>query len=311
VKLSGVYAYNGIMEAIELNQVVKTFDGTRAVDGVSLTIPRGTIYGLLGPNGAGKTTTIRMITDIYRPDEGEIRIFGDPPGYRVQHRIGYLPEERGLYRKMKVIEQLVFLGELKQVPAKEARKRAMEYLERFDLAEWALKKVEQLSKGMQQKVQFIGTVLHDPDLIILDEPFSGLDPVNQALLKEEIQGFVDRGKTVIFSTHVLPQAEQLCRDICLINHGKKVLDGHVEEIKARFAEPVILLTTDAEVEELRADGAHVVRRNGHVEVRLDNSLAPEAYLAELFSRHIPIQAFGPKEIDLESIFIKVVKDESL
>ena len=302
--------YNGVMETIRLQNVVKTFNGTRAIDHVSLSVPAGTIFGLLGPNGAGKTTTIRMLVDVYRPDEGKIRIFGENPGLEIQHRIGYLPEERGLYRKMKVVDQLVFLGELKNVPPRRARRRAMKYLEKYDLREWAFKKVEQLSKGMQQKVQFIGTLLHDPDLLILDEPFSGLDPVNQALLKEEIQAFVREGKTVVFSTHVLPQAEQLCRYICLINRGKNVLEGNLEAVKKNFMEPVSILETEADLADLRMEKVEIKKEKDHYEIRCPEAAHVERYLLHLLQKGVPVRSFRPKETDLETIFIKVVSGES-
>ena len=302
--------YNGVMETIRLQNVVKTFNGTRAIDHVSLSVPAGTIFGLLGPNGAGKTTTIRMLVDVYRPDEGKIRIFGENPGLEIQHRIGYLPEERGLYRKMKVVDQLVFLGELNNVPPRRARRRAMKYLEKYDLREWAFKKVEQLSKGMQQKVQFIGTLLHDPDLLILDEPFSGLDPVNQALLKEEIQAFVREGKTVVFSTHVLPQAEQLCRDICLINRGKNVLEGNLEAVKKDFMEPVSILETEADLADLRMEKVEIKKEKDHYEIRCPEAAHVERYLLHLLQKGVPVRSFRPKETDLETIFIKVVSGES-
>ena len=294
---------------IKIDQVTKSFNGTPAVDGVSVRIPGGCVYGLLGPNGAGKTTTIRMMVDIYRPDSGSIELFGEPPGLRIQHRIGYLPEERGLYRKMKVLDQLVFLAELKHVPAHAARKRALEYLEKFGLSEWSGKKVEQLSKGMQQKVQFIGTILHDPDLLILDEPFSGLDPVNQALLKEEIQGFVRKNRTVIFSTHVLPQAEKLCEEICLINRGKKVLEGSVASIKEEFSEPVYIIDTDAERNDLLMEGYEVKEIEGHYEVRCAGLKRIEPFMERILQRGMNVKSFRPKEMDLEQIFIRVVKDD--
>src|SRR2546427_1627582 len=209
-----------------LDRVSKRFAGHTAVDELSLSVPRGVIYGLLGPNGAGKTTTIRMIMDILEPDGGAVRVFGEPGGGRVHsERIGYLPEERGLYRKMRVLDVLVFLGEMKGIDRRRARERAEAWLERLGLAQWRLRRVDELSKGMQQKVQFISTMLHDPDLLILDEPFSGLDPVNAQVMKDTVLDMRHRGKTILFSTHIMEQAEKLCEQLCIIARGRKLVDG--------------------------------------------------------------------------------------
>src|SRR5206468_11130095 len=218
-------------EPVVVDRVTKRFAGHTAVDALSLSVPAGLIYGLLGPNGAGKTTTLRMIMDIYEPDAGAVRLFNDVGGGRTHSaRIGYLPEERGLYPRMRVIDVLVFLAEAKGVARRAARARALEWLDRLGLADWRLRKVSALSKGMQQKVQFVSTILHDPELVILDEPFSGLDPINANLLKEVVQEMKRRNRTIIFSTHLMEQAEQLCDEICLINRGRKVLDGNIREI---------------------------------------------------------------------------------
>src|SRR2546422_627360 len=217
---------------VVLDRVTKRFAGHTAVDGLSLAVPRGVIFGLLGPNGAGKTTSIRMIMDILEPDEGEVRLFGergagrDPSG-----RIGYLPEERGLYPRMRVLDVLVFLAEVKGVPRRAARTRALEWLGRLGLGDWRQRRVNELSKGMQQKVQFISTMLHDPDLVILDEPFSGLDPVNAQVLKDTVLELRRRGKTILFSTHIMEQAEKLCDELCIIARGKKLVDGALSDIK--------------------------------------------------------------------------------
>ena len=210
---------------LELVGITKRYDGITAVDALSLRIEPGGIFGLLGPNGAGKTTTIRMIMGVIEPDEGEVRIFGEPFSERIKDSIGYLPEERGLYRKMKVLDHLVFLGEIKSVPAGVARARGKKWLERLDLGGWADKTVESLSKGMQQKVQFIATVLHEPKLVLLDEPFTGLDPINTEIFKEIIEELQQDGRAVVLSTHVMEQVEKLCKRICLINKGKKDTRG--------------------------------------------------------------------------------------
>jgi len=213
-------------EPVIVDRVTKRFAGHTAVDSLSLSVSSGIIYGLLGPNGAGKTTTLRMIMDIYEPDGGEVRLFGQVGGGRANSaRIGYLPEERGLYPKMRVLDVLVFLAEAKGVARRTARTRALEWLNRLGLDDWRLRKVSDLSKGMQQKVQFISTVLHDPELVILDEPFSGLDPVNSQVLRDTVIDYRRQGKTVLFSTHIMEHAEKLCDRLCIIARGKKLIDG--------------------------------------------------------------------------------------
>lgn len=225
----------------ELQDVRKTYDGVKAVDGVSFRITKGTILGLLGPNGAGKTTTIRMMLRIILPDSGTIRVFGDELETVNKARIGYLPEERGLYKKMKVVDLLTFFGRIKQMDGAVARGKAMEWLERFDLVEFAERRAEELSKGMQQKVQFIATVLHEPELLILDEPFSGLDPVNADLLKDIILEYRKKGCTFVFSTHVMDQVEKLCDVICLINKGQMVLSGTLAAVKEAYGQNGVTL----------------------------------------------------------------------
>src|SRR5207248_1907254 len=223
--------------AIDIRGVTKRYEEHVTVRDLSLQVPRGAVYGLLGPNGAGKTTTIRMLLDIIAPDSGSIAIFGRPNHETgLLNRVGYLPEERGLYRKMQVRRVLKFLAELKGVRGSEADRRIGEWLERLSLRtpekDWGESKVDELSRGMQQKVQFIGTLLHDPDLVILDEPFSGLDPINAQALKDTVVELKRRGKTVIFSTHLMDNAERLCDAVCIIARGEKVLDGGVAEVRA-------------------------------------------------------------------------------
>jgi ABC-2 type transport system ATP-binding protein len=230
---------------LSIENVTKRYEGHTAVDDLSLTIEPGVVYGLLGPNGAGKTTTIRMIMGIIEPDEGKIEIFGEPFSESMKERIGYLPEERGMYRKMKVLDHIIFLAEIKGVHAKIAAERAKLWLERVDLAGWEDKPVEALSKGMQQKIQFISTVIHEPQMVILDEPFTGLDPINTQLLKDVIVEMKDEGRTVILSTHLMDQVEKLCEKICLINRGRKVLEGGLAEIKMRFSKNVVAMGTRA------------------------------------------------------------------
>ena len=226
--------------AISLSGVVKRYGKFTAVDHLDLEIPRGTTFGLLGPNGAGKTTSIRMIMNITKPDEGTIRVLGEPMNEKLQERIGYLPEERGLYRKMRVQDQLLFFGAIKGVDKDTAMKRLSPWIDSMDLRPWLAKKTEELSKGMQQKVQFLGTIVHDPEILILDEPFSGLDPMNVVLLKDFLGDFKKQGKTIVFSTHVLEQAERLCDRIALLFRSKKLLDGTVKEIKTLYRDRVPL-----------------------------------------------------------------------
>ena len=222
------------VNAVALTDIRKKYDEFVAVDDLSFLIPAGTVYGLLGPNGAGKTSTLRMMIGITLPDSGVISVFGEP--FRRAHtdQMGYLPEERGLYRKMKVLDHLVFFAELKGLSGHEATKRALHWCERLELSAWTGKKVEELSKGMQQKVQFIGALLHDPELVIMDEPFSGLDPSNATTLKDVLLELKKAGKTILLSTHRMDQAERLCDSICLINHGRALLEGDLSKIKAGF-----------------------------------------------------------------------------
>ncbi len=217
--------------AIRLSGVTKRFGNHTAVEGFELAIPRGSIYGLLGPNGSGKTTMIRMIMGILLPDDGFIELFGAKPTFESRSRVGYLPEERGVYEKMKVLDQLVFLGEIRGVDRATVKSRALHWLDRMGIGEWGQRKVIDLSKGMQQKVQFIATVLHEPDLLILDEPFSGLDPINQDLLESIVREQHAQGTTILFSTHLMDQAERMCESVCLISNSKKVLDGRLQDIK--------------------------------------------------------------------------------
>ncbi len=232
--------------AVRLEGITKTFGQHTAVSQLDLEIPRGSIYGLLGPNGSGKTTTIRMIMGILHPDIGRVDLFGGDPDETRRTRVGYLPEERGVYKKMKVVELLEFLAEIRGVPRKQARRRALEWLDRLELQPWADKKVEDLSKGMQQKVQFVGTVLHEPDLLILDEPFSGLDPLNQDVLEQIVREFHARGTTILFSTHLMEQAERLCERVCLISNARKVLDGDLRALKRAEAEGVVAVQFEGE-----------------------------------------------------------------
>jgi ABC-2 type transport system ATP-binding protein len=257
---------------VRLTGVTKRFGGHTAVDRLDLEIPRGSIYGLLGPNGSGKTTTIRMMMGILIPDEGRVELLGGDPADEARRRVGYLPEERGVYRRMKVRDLLVFLAEIRGVPRATGRVRALEWLDRLGLSAWADRKVEDLSKGMQQKVQFIATVLHQPELLVLDEPFSGLDPLNQDVLEEIVLDLHRRGTTVLFSTHLMDQAERLCQRVCLISRSRRVLDGELRELKRRERKGVVAVAFEGpdgwldgpEVirRESAPDGAHLILQDG-------------------------------------------------
>jgi len=301
-----------LTDAIEVQNVTKSFGRFKAVDDLSLTVPSGTIFGLLGPNGAGKTTTIRMIMDITAPDSGSIRVLGRPSSRESLSRVGYLPEERGLYRRMRVIDHLLFLAAIKEVDADTAKKRIDRWLDAMELRPWLHKKVDELSKGMQQKIQFIATIVHDPDLLILDEPFSGLDPINVNLIKNFLVEFRGQHKTIIFSTHVLEQAEKLCDQICLITKSKKVLAGDLKELKRRFAGNVIRVSTDASADALRAlpGVASVSPVHGEFHVTLADGVAPRTIIARLFENY-RVDAFSEKEPELEEIYLKAVADAGL
>ena len=293
--------------AVSLRHLVKTFGTHRAVDDVSLEIASGIIFGLIGPNGAGKTTTIRMILEIFRPDSGEIRVLGLPSGNVARDRIGYLPEERGLYRKSKVLEMLEYQGSIKGLTPATARREASGWLDRLDLGDWKQRKVEELSKGMQQKVQFIGAILGRPGLLILDEPFSGLDPVNQNLFKDVILELNREGATVIFSTHVMETAERLCRDIALLNRGKIVLQGTLASVKSGFGKNSVLV-------EFEGDGSFLASLPGvarvddygrYREVRLHKDADPQTLLRAALE-HGAVRRFEIVEPTLHNIFIEQV-----
>jgi ABC-2 type transport system ATP-binding protein len=304
--------------AIDIRNVVKRYSEHVAVRDLSLQVPRGTVYGLLGPNGAGKTTTIRMILNIIAPDSGTISLFGQPHlGNGATDRIGYLPEERGLYKKMQVRRVLKFLAELKGVPAKVAEQRISEWMERFQLKtaekDWGLAKIDELSRGMQQKVQFIGTLLHDPDLVILDEPFSGLDPINAQALKDTVVELKARGKTVIFSTHLMDNAERLCDAVCIIARGDKVLDGTVSDVKAAHGGRVVALAVGGEARSLighvLADRSLVSRvddQNRFYEINLAPGADPQLLLRRIMETGAPISRFELVQPSLHQIFLEKV-----
>lgn len=294
---------------VEVKNVVKRYGDFTAVDHASMEIPRGSIYGLLGPNGAGKTSMIRMMMKILLPDEGTINVFGAPVARLVMSRVGYLPEERGLYKKMKVADLLTFLGALKDMSRAAAREAALGWLERFGLSDYADKPTEELSKGMQQKVQFIATVLHKPELLILDEPFSGLDPVNANLLKDVILEYHREGHTIIFSTHMMEQVEKLCERICLINNGKVVLSGTLSEVKQQYGRGGVTLRFEGDGSFLRdVDGVASYSDYGNeVFLRLDDDTDPNSILDAARER-LRITRFELAEPTIHDIFIECVKN---
>ena len=298
--------------ALELNGVSKNFGKFRAVDDLSFHVPPGSMFGLLGPNGAGKTTTIRMIMDITAPDTGEIKILGRTMDRAMQNRIGYLPEERGLYRRMKVIDHLYFLAAIKEVDRPTAKKRIEGWLDKMELRPWLNKRVEALSKGMQQKVQFIATIVHDPEILILDEPFSGLDPINTALMKEYFREFRDKGKTIVFSTHVLEQAEKLCDQICLMARARKILEGSIPELKRRFSENQVRLSADATLGEVAILPGVVSAQpvNGGFILALAPGTDQREFLKHAIET-LRVDAFSQKEPELEEIYLRAVKDAGL
>ena len=295
-----------------LDHVSKSFGDFVAVRDLSLEVRRGRIYGLIGPNGAGKTTTIRMIVNITVPDSGRVELFGQPMSTALQDRIGYLPEERGLYKRMKVGEQLRFFAELKDVKGKEADARIDKWLAKLQLTDWKQKKTKDLSKGMQQKVQFITAVIHEPDLLILDEPFSGLDPVNVEIMKDTILEQKAANKTIILSTHQMEIAEKLCDDVCMINRSRKVLDGKLREIRRRESRNAVALRCEGNDGLLR-DPALVlnVRQVGDdLEVLLAEGVSPQTLLKRLVDADTVVTKFELVEPSLHDIFIAKVKETS-
>jgi len=294
---------------IDVQNVSKHFGKATAVNQVSFGVEKGQIFGLLGPNGAGKTTTIRMINHILNPDTGSISILGEAVSPKSQERIGYLPEERGLYKKMKVFDQLMYLAQLKGLSYMAAKTAIEFWLDRFEASSWKKKEVSELSKGMSQKIQFIATVAHDPEIYIFDEPFSGLDPINSEMLKEVILGEKKRGKTILFSTHRMEQVEQMCDDICLFNQGKAVLQGNLQSIKQSFGNNTVLLDFigDSEflnqLEEVRINN----RSTNFAEIRLLEGASPQ-HILEIAMKHAEIQRFEIVQPSLQDIFISTVND---
>lgn len=300
---------NGSMQAIELQNVTKTFGKHIAVNGLSLSVPKGSVYGFIGPNGSGKTTTLRMTMNILYPDSGEILIFGEPLKRSGVDRIGYMPEERGLYKRMKVRELLQFFGSLKNIV--DVKSRVDHWLERLDLGDWANKKVETLSKGMSQKVQFIATVVSQPELVLLDEPFTGLDPVNTDVIKDAILELQAQGTTVIFSTHDMSMAEKMCDFIFMIFKGKKVLDGTLTSIQDRYGHDTIRVRAEKGAGILQnINGVEKVNDFGQLqELRIIPGSDPHQILSEIMGR-TRITSFDIVKPSLHDIFVRIAGSEA-
>jgi len=298
------------VQTIRINNLVKCYADLCAVDNLSFEVQAGEIFGLLGPNGAGKTSTIRMIMDIIRPDSGSIEIMGQPPSLRTMERIGYMPEERGLYPDLKLLECLVYLAELKGMPRSRARARALDLLRRVDLSGYAGQKVRALSKGMQQKVQFIVTIMHEPELVILDEPFQGLDPVNTELIKAMIVELKHQNVSVVMSSHLMNQVEQMCDRILLVDHGQAKLYGPLHEIKARYGRRTVLVElSNGELFPGHLQGVLRVTRSGNqYEIVLAEDGSPASVLEQLVAARAPIARFEIGSMPLDQIFISVVAE---
>ncbi|HMQ50415.1 MAG TPA: ATP-binding cassette domain-containing protein [Saprospiraceae bacterium] len=294
--------------ALKLEEIVKTYGKYRAVNGVSFQIEKGCIFGLLGPNGAGKTSIIRMITGITGVDTGRIFLDGEPLNGRHPTNIGYMPEERGLYKKMKVGEHLLYLARLKGLGKKEAEMEIGQWLEKFNISDWQQKKVEELSKGMQQKIQFISTVVHRPKLLILDEPFSGLDPINTQLIQSEILALKEQGASIIFSTHRMEQVEEICEHIVLINKGHNILEGRVGDIKQRFKEHLFSVAYEGSLPERLRNELSIVAQKDQSIVLKSNNETGNGLLRLLMDHGLSIVAFQEILPSLSEIFIRQVKN---
>jgi ABC-2 type transport system ATP-binding protein len=292
---------------LEVKNLSKRFGNIQAVNNISFSIPEGSVFGLIGRNGAGKTTTIRMMMNIYIPDQGEVFLRGKQIGYDFRDRVGYLPEERGLFKKMKVWDTLMFFAEIKGKKGIDIRNSADEYLNRFSLSDRKNSKIEDLSKGNQQKVQFIATILHDPDFIVLDEPFAGLDPINTQILKEVILELKNNGKVIIFSTHLMDFAEKMCSHIAMIDRGELILSGNLADIKKKYGEKNIMLKYSGDLNAIRQHPlVDKVNDYGNITgIRLKESGQSQDFLKLLLEKNIIIKAFQAEEISLHEIFIEL------
>ena len=293
------------MNTVEVKNVVKTFADKLAVDDLSFSVAPGEIFGLIGPNGAGKTTTLKMMMDIIKPDSGEVTILGEKLSEAAKNKLGYLPEERGLYKKQRVLDTIVYLASLKGVTSRVAVERANRLLEQTGMLPNARKKIDELSKGMSQIIQFIVTIIHEPQLIILDEPFASLDPVNTELLKNIFLALRNQGKAIILSTHQMNQVEELCDRILMVNHGRAVLYGDLAEIKSRYKNNSVLIDFEGELGEVPGVAEKRIHK-GYTELFLDGKTSPQQLLERLLSRGIVINRFEIATPPLNEIFIKIV-----
>ncbi len=302
------------MPTVEVNHIFKSFGEVKAVDDVSFSVERGEIFGLLGPNGAGKTTTIRLMLDIFKPESGQVSILGGPMDEAKKNRIGYMPEERGLYQDINLERVLVYLGSLKGLSPDRARERAAEYLERFDLTAYQHKPVKELSKGMQQKAQIIATLLHSPELVIIDEPFSGLDPVNTNMVKALLRELHAEGVTIIMSTHQMHQVEELCERILLIHRGRAMLYGDLDDIRRQFTGSAVLVRPAQEIgagewQRLLPDLVNVEAINSVSKLTFADDTSPQEVLAKLVQQDVILERFEIATPTLDEIFIRVVQSE--
>jgi ABC-2 type transport system ATP-binding protein len=298
------------MSIINVSNISKRFGEVQAVDDLSFEVRPGEIFGLLGPNGAGKTTSIRMILDIFEPDSGEISVFGGPMNEGKKNRIGYLPEERGLYQDIPLERCLTFLATLKGMDEKLAASKLKDYMEHFDLFEYRNKKVKELSKGMQQKAQLITTLVHDPELVIIDEPFTSLDPVNTEIVKQMLQSKRDEGKAIIMSTHQMNQVEELCDRILLIDHGHRLLYGTLREIQDRFSSRDIMVTPLTDLPQSIEGVREIKKMNGRFRLILEEKAKPNVILSNLINSGVELTEFEIAVPPLNEIFIKVVKEKT-
>ncbi len=298
------------MHPLRIKNLTKNFGELCAVNHISFDVPESSIFGLIGRNGAGKTTTIRMLMNIYLPDEGEIIFRGNKITPEFKDYVGYLPEERGLYKKMSVIDTLLFFAEIKGKSGSDVRRKAYEYLERFELLERASSKIQDLSKGNQQKIQFISTILHDPDFIILDEPFSGLDPINTELLKDIILEMKEKNKVIILSTHLMDYAEKLCDHIAMIDHGNLILHGNLEEIKKRFSEGKITVIHEGDISFINQLPyvQKVADFGNRTEIKVNDSHHTQDLLKTLVERNVIINKFSANETSLHEIFVELAEN---
>ena len=299
------------MNALEVRHLKKSFGKVKAVDDASFDVPEGAVFGLIGRNGAGKTTTIRMMMNIYAPDDGEVILRGSPVTEEFKQKVGYLPEERGLYKKMNVWDTLMFFAEVKRKTGKDIEKRANEYLKRFQLVDRKTSKIQDLSKGNQQKVQFIATILHDPEFLILDEPFSGLDPINTDLLRQIIIDLKNQGKVIIFSTHLMDFAEKMCDHIAMIDNGKIILHGSLKDIKAKFGHRNVNLTYDGDISFLHKNPIieSIQDFGNSTGITVKEESQSQKLLRLLLDNKVTVRRFNANDISLHDVFVKLAGDQ--